>query len=66
MLSLTIFMMRGTTVLIGFFPTLSQIGWWAPVLLVTLRAIQGFAVSGEWDGLNAGIWLHIPHYSTDW
>jgi len=26
------------------------IGWWAPVLLVTLRAVQGFAVGGEWGG----------------
>lgn len=50
MLFLTVFLMGGATVLIGFLPTYSQIGWWAPVLLVTLRAIQGFAVGGEWGG----------------
>ncbi|MCS6037383.1 hypothetical protein LNQ52_20260 [Klebsiella pneumoniae subsp. pneumoniae] len=31
-------------------PSFSQIGWWAPVLLVFLRAVQGFAVGGEWGG----------------
>jgi MHS family shikimate/dehydroshikimate transporter-like MFS transporter len=31
-------------------PSFASIGWWAPVLLVTLRAIQGFAVGGEWGG----------------
>lgn len=51
MLFLTVFLMGGATVLIGFLPTYSQIGWWAPVLLVTLRAIQGFAVGGEWGGV---------------
>lgn len=50
MLFLTVFLMGGATVLIGLLPTFAQIGWWAPVLLVTLRAIQGFAVGGEWGG----------------
>ncbi len=31
-------------------PSFNQIGWWAPVLLVFLRAVQGFAVGGEWGG----------------
>lgn len=50
MLFLTVFLMGGATVFIGLLPTFAQIGWWAPVLLVTLRAIQGFAVGGEWGG----------------
>lgn len=50
MLFLTVLLMGCATVLIGLLPTFSQIGWWAPVLLVTLRAIQGFAVGGEWGG----------------
>lgn len=50
MLFLTVFLMGAATVLIGLLPTFHQIGWLAPILLVTLRAIQGFAVGGEWGG----------------
>lgn len=50
MLVLTVALMGGATVLIGLLPNFAQIGWWAPVLLVVLRAIQGFAVGGEWGG----------------
>ncbi len=48
MLMLTVWMMGIATALIGILPSFSTIGWWAPILLVTLRAIQGFAVGGEW------------------
>ena len=50
MLVLTVMMMGLSTAAIGLLPAFSTIGWWAPVLLVTLRAIQGFAVGGEWGG----------------
>ncbi|GHB31985.1 shikimate transporter [Salinicola rhizosphaerae] len=50
MLILTVVMMGGATALIGLLPTYASIGVWAPILLVTLRAIQGFAVGGEWGG----------------
>jgi len=50
MLMLTVWMMGIATALIGIIPSFDTIGWWAPVLLVTLRAIQGFAVGGEWGG----------------
>ena len=50
MLMLTVWMMGIATALIGILPSFATIGWWAPVLLVTLRAIQGFAVGGEWGG----------------
>jgi MHS family shikimate/dehydroshikimate transporter-like MFS transporter len=50
MLVLTVMMMGLSTAMIGLLPTFAAIGWWAPVLLVTLRAIQGFAVGGEWGG----------------
>jgi MFS transporter, MHS family, shikimate and dehydroshikimate transport protein len=50
MLVLTVMMMGLSTAMIGLLPTFATIGWWAPALLVTLRAIQGFAVGGEWGG----------------
>ncbi|RJS91628.1 shikimate transporter [Salinisphaera sp. Q1T1-3] len=50
MLLLTVLLMGGATALIGLLPNYDQIGVAAPILLVVLRAIQGFAVGGEWGG----------------
>ncbi len=50
MLVLTVSMMGISTALIGLLPTYQSIGWYPPLGLVTLRAIQGFAVGGEWGG----------------
>jgi MFS family permease len=49
-LVITLLAMGTATVLVGVLPTYGAIGIWAPILLVTLRAVQGLAVGGEWGG----------------
>ncbi|WP_406154909.1 MFS transporter [Streptomyces sp. NBC_01023] len=46
-LSLVIFMMSGATLTIGLLPGYGTIGVAAPVLLLVLRLVQGFAAGGE-------------------
>ncbi|MFM0547023.1 MFS transporter [Paraburkholderia strydomiana] len=46
----TLSIMGGATFLIGFLPTYSQVGLWAPALLMILRILQGIAAGGEWGG----------------
>jgi MFS family permease len=50
MLVVTLLLMGTVSVLIGVLPTSAQIGVAAPLLLVTLRVLQGIAVGGEWGG----------------
>jgi metabolite-proton symporter len=50
LLMLSLVLMGVATVLIGLLPTYSQIGVWAPLALIALRLVQGFAVGGEWGG----------------
>jgi len=50
LLMLSLILMGVATVLIGLLPTYAQIGIWAPLALITLRLVQGFAVGGEWGG----------------
>ncbi|UOE55448.1 MHS family MFS transporter [Bacillus sp. CMF12] len=49
-LVLTLSLMGGATVLMGFLPTYDNIGAAAPILLIILRLIQGIGLGGEWGG----------------
>jgi len=49
-LVVTLALMGISTVLIGFLPDYNTIGIWAPILLITLRMIQGIGIGGEWGG----------------
>jgi metabolite-proton symporter len=62
MLVLTLLIMGGATFLVGCLPTYSAIGIWAPILLVTLRFLQGFAVGGEWGGAVLMATEHSPSH----
>jgi MFS transporter, MHS family, shikimate and dehydroshikimate transport protein len=46
----TLMVMGVTTTLIGVLPTYSQIGEWAPILLLMLRLVQGFGAGAEFAG----------------
>ncbi|MFE9424685.1 MFS transporter [Kitasatospora sp. NPDC006697] len=50
LLVVSLLMMGGATALIGCVPDYNSIGVAAPVLLTTLRLVQGFALGGEWGG----------------
>jgi metabolite-proton symporter len=75
LLMLSLVLMGAATVLIGLLPTYAQIGIWAPVALIVLRLVQGFAVGGEWggavlmvaehgDAARRGFWASWPQASV--
>jgi MFS family permease len=57
-LAVTMFLMGGATALMGLLPTTAQIGVLAPILLLLLRIVQGFALGGEWAG---AVLLAVEH-----
>ncbi len=67
---ITIIFMGGSTFLVGLLPTFTAVGWLAPVLMVTLRLVQGLALGGEYGGAATYVAEHAPHnrrgYDTSW
>ncbi|MBX3089602.1 MAG: MHS family MFS transporter [Cryobacterium sp.] len=50
MLILSLVVMGVASTLIGLLPTEPMVGALAPILLITLRVVQGLSMAGEWGG----------------
>ncbi|MEZ5085354.1 MAG: MFS transporter [Tessaracoccus sp.] len=61
-LMFTLILMGAATFIIGCLPTFDQIGWWAPVLLVICRLLQGLSAAGEQAGASSLTLEHAPDH----
>jgi MFS family permease len=57
---LTLLLMGMSTFGIGLIPGYAKIGIWAPVLILSLRLIQGLALGGEYGGAATYVAEHSP------
>ncbi|WP_217427526.1 MFS transporter [Sphaerotilus uruguayifluvii] len=57
----TILIMGLSTFIVGVLPNYASIGVAAPVILITLRMLQGLALGGEYGGAATYVAEHAPH-----
>jgi len=56
----TILIMGGSTFVVGILPAASSIGIAAPIILISLRILQGLALGGEYGGAATYVAEHAP------
>ncbi|MFC7517713.1 MFS transporter [Herbaspirillum sp. GCM10030257] len=57
----TIVIMGVSTFIVGLLPNYASIGIAAPIILITLRILQGLALGGEYGGAATYVAEHAPH-----
>lgn len=65
-LTASLFLLGTATVGIAFLPSYNDLGMYAIVLLALLRAMQGVAFGGSWDGLPSLLALNAPASKRSW
>src|ERR1051326_8165827 len=58
----TLVIMGSCTALIGLMPTYKTAGWFAPILLIGFRVLQGLALGGEYGGAAVYVAEHVPDH----
>ena len=65
-LTVALFLLGTSTVLVSFLPSYATIGWWAIAILAICRIGQGLALGGAWDGLASLLALNAPPGRRGW
>jgi MFS family permease len=56
----TLSIMGFSTFVIGLLPSYSTAGWFAPIVLLLIRVLQGLALGGEYGGAAVYVGEHVP------
>jgi MFS family permease len=56
----TLSIMGFSTFAIGLLPTYATAGWFAPIVLLLIRVLQGLALGGEYGGAAVYVGEHVP------
>ncbi|HLX84186.1 MAG TPA: MFS transporter [Terriglobales bacterium] len=56
----TLSIMGFSTFAIGLMPSYQRAGWFAPIVLILIRVLQGLALGGEYGGAAVYVGEHVP------
>jgi len=60
----TLSIMGFSTFAIGLLPSFATAGWFAPIVLLLIRILQGLALGGEYGGAAVYVGEHVPTISA--